>query len=96
MLSIDKIVVNKLFCVERALLRAATRDSDDLAVDPSTIVRRQEADDASDVLGSGAAAERAVLGHHLLDVGGGDVRGAAGDVCLVNVSEIVRENSITG
>lgn len=67
---------------ERALLRAATRDSNDLAVDPATIVRGQETDDASDVLGSGAAAERAVIGHHLLDAGGGDVGGAAGDVWL--------------
>ena len=68
------------------LLRATTRDGDDLAVDPATIVRRQEANDASDVLGSGAAAERAVLCHHLLDVRGGDVRGAAGDVCSFRVS----------
>ena len=67
---------------EEALLRAATRDSNDLAVDPATILRRQEADDASDVLGSGAAAERAVLGHHLLDGSGGDVGGATGDVWM--------------
>ena len=71
---------------ERALLRAATRDSDDLTVNPATVLRGKEADDASDVLGSGAAAERAVLGHHLLDGSGGDVGGAAGDVCL---SELV-------
>lgn len=53
-----------------------------MAVDPATVLRGQETDDASDVLGSGAAAERAVIGHHLLDAGGGDVGGAAGDVWL--------------
>jgi hypothetical protein len=60
-----------------------TRDGDDLAVNPATVLGGQEADDASDVFGSGAAAERAVLGHHLLDVGGGDIGGAAGDVVLL-------------
>jgi hypothetical protein len=63
-------------------LSRLTRDGDDLAVDPGTVLRGQEANDAGDVVGSGATAQRAVIGHHLLDVSGGDVGGAAGDVVL--------------
>ena len=65
-----------------SLLARTTRDGDDLAVDPATVVGRQEANDTGDVLGNGAAAKRAVVGHHLLDGRGGDVGGAAGDVVL--------------
>jgi hypothetical protein len=64
-------------------LSRLTRDGDDLAVDPSTVLGGQEANDAGDVVGGGAAAQRAVIGHHLLDVSGGDVGGAAGDVVLL-------------
>jgi hypothetical protein len=66
-----------------SLLAGTTRDGDDLAVDPATVLRREEANDAGDVFGDGAAAERAVVGHHLLNSCGGDVRGAAGNVVLV-------------
>jgi hypothetical protein len=66
-----------------SLLAGATRDGDDLAVDPATVLRGEEADNAGDVLGHGAAAERAVVGHHLLDCCSGDVGGAAGDVVLM-------------
>ena len=80
MLNATSLPVSSLLHTKGALLRAAARDSNDLAVDPAAVLGRQEADDASDVFGRGAAAQRAVLGHHLLDVRGGDVGGAAGDV----------------
>ena len=64
----------------RHLLGRTTGDGDDLSVDPATVLRHEESDNAGNVLGGGTAAERAVVSHHLLDGLGLDVRGATGDV----------------
>lgn len=63
--------------VRPVLLARATRDSDDLSVDPTAVLGGEESDDASDVFGRSAALEGAVLGHHVLDGGCWDVGGAA-------------------
>jgi hypothetical protein len=80
---VDIFIIVSLSTWPFSLLAGATRDGDDLAVDPATVVRCEEANNTGDVLGDGAAAERAVVGHHRLDGRGGDVGGAAGDVVLV-------------
>jgi hypothetical protein len=80
---VDTFIVVSVSSWPSSLLAGATRDGDDLAVDPTSVLRCEEANDASDVLGDSAAAERAVVGHHLLDGRGGDVGGAAGDVVLM-------------
>lgn len=53
-----------------------TRDGDNLAVDPATVLGGQEANNTGNIFGGSAAAERAVVGHHLLDGGGFDVGGS--------------------
>ena len=51
-----------------------------LTVDPAAVLGRQESDDAGDVLGHGAALQRAVLGHEVLDLLGRPLGGTAGDL----------------
>jgi len=62
------------------LLGRATRDGEDLAVDPAAVTAGEESYDAGDILGDGATTQRAVLGHEVLDLVGGPVGGTAGDV----------------
>ena len=63
-----------------------------LTVDPATVLRGEEADYSGDVLGEGAAAERAVVCHHLLDLGCGDVGSAAWNVvpCVWDTGQLER------
>jgi len=59
-----------------------------LTVDPATVLGSQESNHASDILRQGAAAERAVISHQLLDLVRREVGGAAWDV----VPRVLREH----
>lgn len=62
------------------LLGRTTGDGNNLTVNPATVLGHEESNDTGNVLSNGAAAERAVVCHHLLDGGGLNVGGTAGDV----------------
>jgi hypothetical protein len=64
-------------------LGRSTRDGKDLTVDPAAVTGSEESYHAGDILGDGAATERAVLGHEVLDLLGGPVGGTARDVVPV-------------
>lgn len=51
-----------------------------LTVHPATILRSKESDDASNIVRSRASLQRAVLGHHVLDLVSGPVGSRAGNV----------------
>jgi len=78
------------------LLGRSTRDGDDLTIHPSTVVRGQESNDSSDVLWLCAAAERAVVRHHALDLLFGHIWSAAGNVVPSVLSEHVGFDSARG
>jgi hypothetical protein len=61
-------------------LGRATGDGEDLTVNPAAVAGGKESYYASNVLGDGAAAERAVFGHEVLDLLGGPVGGTTRDV----------------
>lgn len=61
-------------------MRGDKRRATGLTVDPAAVLRRQEGNDAGDVLGHGAALQRAVLGHEVLDLLGRPLGGTAGDL----------------
>lgn len=50
------------------LLRGATGDSEDLAVDPAAVAAGEESHHASDIFGHGATTQRAVLSHEVLNL----------------------------
>ena len=51
-----------------------------LTVDPATVLRSEETDHSRDVVGKGTSAERAVVGHHVLDLLSWNVGGSVRDV----------------
>jgi hypothetical protein len=51
-----------------------------LTIDPATVLRSKEGDDASDIIRSSTSLQGAVLGHHVLDLVSGPVGSRAGDV----------------
>lgn len=64
------------------LLGRTTRDGNDLAVNPAAVFAGKESNHTGDVLGDGTAAERAVVGHELLDLLGGPLGCTTRDVVL--------------